>query len=589
MKDFSVHQLGAYPNEGQSLDELKTLLMGELDKIKKGQFDEWLLAAVVNDLKKQNMKSLESNDALATEMYGAFIQGKPWNKVVSEIDELSKITKAEIVDFANKNYKDNYVVVYKKQGENKELVRVENPGITPIDLNRENESQFYKDFKKIQVKDIAPVFVDFDKAIQRETIGKKTPLAFIKNTTNDLSTVMYITEVGSNHDNKLALAINYLDFLGTTKYSPEDIKKEFYKLGVDYGVSAGEDRTYVYVSGLQENIPAGIKLFEHLITNAKADQQAYDNYVEQILKERTDAKASKSGIQRALNSYVMFGANSKFRDILSESTLKSIKPEELVNIIHEFFNFDQQIFYYGTDLATTKKALVADHNLGQGKTIPTPKKYDEPATDGTVYFAPYDMVQAEISFRAREEKFNKDNLVSSGVFNEYFGSGLSSIVFQEIRESKSLAYSAYSYYADASKKDKYNYVVAYVGTQANKLPQAVDAMMELMNDMPQAENQFQNAKASALKRLSTKRYSKSDIFFYWLTLQEKGFNYDINKDLYPQTQKMEMKDLAGFFNKHVKGKKFNVGLIGKKDNLDWEAVKKFGNIKELTLEELFGY
>ncbi|MBW3519895.1 pitrilysin family protein [Flavobacterium sp. NKUCC04_CG] len=589
MKDFSVHQLGAYPNEGQSLDELKTLLMGELDKIKKGQFDEWMLGAVVNDLKKQAMKSLESNDALATEMYGAFIQGKSWDKVVSEVDELSKITKAEIVDFANKNYKDNYVVVYKKQGENKELVRVENPGITPIDLNRENESKFYKDFKNIKVKDIAPVFVDFDKAIQRETIGKKTPLAFIKNTTNDLSTVMYITEVGSNHDNKLALAINYLDFLGTSKYSPEDIKKEFYKLGVDYGVSAGEDRTYVYVSGLQENIPAGIKLFEHLLTDAKADQQAYDNYVDQILKERSDAKASKAGIQRALNSYVMYGAESKFRDILSESTLKAIKPQELVKIIHDFFNFDQQIFYYGNDLNNTKKALTANHNFGKSKAIPTPKKYAEPATNGTVYFAPYDMVQAEISFRAREEKFNKENLVSSGVFNEYFGSGLSSIVFQEIRESKSLAYSAYSYYADAAKKDKHNYVIAYVGTQANKLPQAVDAMMGLMNDMPQAENQFQNAKASALKRLSTKRYSKSDIFFYWLSLQEKGFNYDINKDLFPQTQKIEMKDLASFFDKHVKGKKFNVGLIGKKDNLDWEAVKKFGTIKELTLEELFGY
>lgn len=199
------------------------------------------------------------------------------------------------------------------------------------------------------------------------------------------------------------------------------------------------------------------------------------------------------------------------------------------------------------------------------------------------------MVQAEISYRGRESKFDKNLLATASVFNSYFGGGMASVVFQEIRESKSLAYSAYAYYANAGKLDKYNYVMAYVGTQANKLPQAVDAMMELMNDMPQTQNQFENAKNSALKNIATQRYTKAQIFYYWLSLQERGINYDISKDIYTQTQKMQMSDLVSFFNQHVKGKTFNVGLLGKKENLDWEAVKKFGTIKELTLEDLFGY
>lgn len=588
MKDYSAHVFTGMPKEGQSLDQVKDLIIAQIDKIKKGEFDEWMIKAVINDMKKQREQVLENADALATMMYDSFIQEQSWADIVSDLDELTKFTKADIVKFANDNYKDNYVIVYKRQGENKDLVRVENPGITPINLNRENESQFYKDFQKLTVKNIQPEFVDFEKSIKRETL-KKTPFSFIENKTNNLSQIYYITEMGSDHNKKLSLAINYLDYLGTSKYSAEDIKKEFYKLGIDYGVGTGGHRSYVYINGLQENLAKGIELFEHLLANVKADKAAYNNYVEKILKGRRDAKTNKNSIQNALNQYVMYGKESRFRDILSEQELRAINPEELVAIIRDFLNYKHQIFYYGNDLAETKKSLTKFHNFGKNKAIPARKEYPQPATDGKVYFAPYDMVQAEISLRSRENKFDKNLLPSSGIFNEYFGSGLSSIVFQEIRESKSLAYSAYCFYSNASQVDKYNYVNAYIGTQANKLPQAVSAMKELMTNMPKAENQFMNSRNASLKQIATQRYNKANIFFYWLNLQDKGIDYDFNKDIYEQTQKMTMADLENFFTKHIKGKQANVGLIGKKENLDWEAVQKLGEVKELTLEELFNY
>lgn len=588
MKDYSAHIFTGMPKQGQSLDELKNLILEQIEKIKKGDFDDWLLEAVVNDLRKQQEKTLENSNALATIMYDSFILEKNWSEMVSNLEELSKITKEDIVKFANDNYQDNYVIVYKRQGENKDLVRVENPGITPVSLNRENESQFYKDFQKLKTEEIKPVFVDFDQSIKTEKI-KNTTIASIKNTTNDISSLYYITEMGSDNNKKLSLAVNYLDYLGTTKYSPEDLKKEFYKIGIDFGVSDGSKRTFVYITGLQENMEKGIHLFEHLLTDAKADKQAYANYIETILKRRKDSKTQKGSIQNALNQYAMYGPDSRFRDQFSEEELKAIDPQELVDIIKDFLNYHHSIFYYGNDLAAVKSSLTKHHNFGKGNTIPPAKIYDQPITEGKVYFTPYDMVQAEIALRSREQKFDKSLLTPSGIFNEYFGSGLSSIVFQEIRESKSLAYSAYSVYSNSSESDKYNYVVAYIGTQANKLPQAVSALQDLMTTMPKAENQFQNSRNAALKKIATKRYTKAQIYFYWISLQDRGIDYDINKDIYAQTQKMTMKDLENFFDKHIKGKKFNIGLIGKKENLDWEAVGKLGDIQELTLEEIFGY
>ena len=587
-RDLGMHSFSGAPKQGQSLDEVRDLLLAQIGKIKNGEFDDWMIEAVVNDMKKSRMKSWENSRALASSLYKSFINETPWEDIVAEHDEMAKITKQDLVDFVNKHYNDNYVIVYKRQGENKDLVRVSNPGITPIQLNRDAESNWYKEFMKINSGDIQPVFVDFKKELKEDKI-KKTKFTSIANKTNDLSSVYFISEVGSDNDKKLALAINYLDYLGTSKYSPEDLKKEFYKYGVEYGVNAGTDRTYVYVTGLQNNLENGVKLFEHLVSDAVANQESYNEYVNSILKSRANAKKNKNVIAAALNQYTQYGPDNRFRDILTEEELKSIDPKELTDLIKNFFNYDHQIFYYGNNEKATKKILEKNHNFGKKLAAPAKKEYAQNPTTGKVYFAPYDMVQAEISFIARDDQFNKDLLTPSAIFNEYFGGGLSSIVFQEIRESKSLAYSARANYSNAAKKDKYNYVSANIGTQANKLPQAVDAMGELMNNMPKAQNQFDNSKKAALKQIATKRYNKANIFFYWLALQDRGLDYDVNKDIYNQTSTLTLDELDNFFNTHIKGQKFNVGLIGKKDNLDWNAVNKLGDVQELTLEELFNY
>ena len=587
-RDLGMHSFSGVPKQGQSLDEVRDLLLSQINKIKNGEFDDWMIEAVVNDMKKSRMRSWENTRSLASSLYQSFINETPWEKVVAQHDEMAKITKQQLVDFAKKHYNDNYVIVYKRQGENKDLVRVSNPGITPIQLNRDAESTWYKEFMKINSGEIKPVFVDFKKELKEGKI-KNNKFTSIENKTNDLSSIYFISEIGSDHDKKLSLAINYLDYLGTTKYSAEDLKKEFYKYGVSYGVNAGNERTNVYISGLQKNMGEGLRLFEHLISDAVANQESYNEYVNSILKSRVNSKKNKNAIAVALNQYAQYGPENRFRNILSEQELKAIKPKELTDLLKNFFNFEHQIFYYGNDLAETKKSIEKYHNFGNGTKIPAKKDFPQLATNGNVYFAPYDMVQAEINFIARDQKFDSNLLTPSGIFNEYFGGGLSSIVFQEIRESKSLAYSARSNYSNASKKDLYNYVSASIGTQANKLPQAVDAMNELMNNMPKAQNQFENSKKAALKQIATRRYTKSNIFFYWLSLQDRGLNYDINKDIYNQTSTLTMEKLDQFFNKHIKGQKFNVGLIGKKESLDWKSVEKLGPIKELTLEDLFNY
>lgn len=185
--------------------------------------------------------------------------------------------------------------------------------------------------------------------------------------------------------------------------------------------------------------------------------------------------------------------------------------------------------------------------------------------------------------------YNQDLLATANVFNEYFGAGLSSIIFQEIRESKALAYSAYSYFTTPGKPDKHHYVRAYVGTQVDKLGDAKIAIMELMNNMPEVEDQFQDSKLAALKKIETSRTKRSSLFWRYLAAQEFGRDYDLKKDLYPQTQQLELKDLKTFFDANIKGNNYTYLVIGNKELVDVEVLKEMGEYQELTLEELFGY
>lgn len=590
--DYGFHLLYGTPKQGQTLDEVKDLLLSQVEKVKKGEFDDWLLDAVVNDLRLSKIKEYENSSRTAYAYLDAFIGFQDWSDRLVMLDEMKKITKQEVVDFANSLYGDNYVAVHKIKGEDPNIVKVENPGITPIELNRGKESDFLKEFNQLVSPDLKPQFVDYKAAIKEMETGNGLKLAFIENPNNDIFNLNIIFDMGKDNDRMVSLAAGYLDFLGTDKYSPEELKQEFYKLGINYYVSSANDKTYVGISGLKENLDGGLVLLEHLWNNAVPDQESYDKYVEKTLKGRQDDKTQKGNILwNGLMNYGKYGEDSRLRDIYSMSELRAITPKELVEKVKDLKQFKQRIFYYGKDVNNAIASLDKNHKVDVAslRDYPEKKIYVEKETGGNVYFVDYDMVQSEMLLLAKGAEFDPKKMAASNLFNTYFGSGLSSIVFQEIRESKSLAYSAFSSYSTAQEVGKSNYVRAYVGTQANKLPQAVDAMMELMTNMPEAEEQFNQAKEATLKKIAAERITKSNIFWTYESLQKRGFENDNREMLYNTIKDMTLDDLKVFFDENIKGEKYNVMVIGNKKDIDFNALKKLGDVQEMDIDELFNY
>ncbi len=589
--DYGFHLLYGTPKANQSLDEVRDLLLAQIEKIKKGEFDDWLIDAVVNDLRLTQIKDYENASSTAYAYLDTFIHFKDWKGRLEMLDKMKKITKQDIVNFANKLYGNNYVEVHKIKGEDKNIVKVENPGITPVELNRGEESKFLQAFNNIKTPDLKPQFVDYKSAIKTTQTANNIKVSYINNPNNDIFNLNIILDMGSDHDPKVALAAGYLDYLGTDTYSPEQLKQEFYKIGITYAVTSSRDKTYIALSGLKENLEAGLILLEHLWDNAKPNQEAYNKYVQSILKGRENGKTQKSNILwNGLMNYGQYGEDSPLRNIFSENQLKAIQPNTLVNTIKGLKNFKQRIFYYGNDVDAALTAINKNHVVADKlNDYPVKTAYSQKETGGNVYFVDYDMVQSEMILLAKGAEFDPKKMAVSTLFNTYFGSGLSSIVFQEIRESKSLAYSAFSAYANASEKGKSDLVYAYIGTQANKMPQAVDAMMDLMTNMPAAQEQFEQAKEATLKKIAAQRITKSNIFWSYERLLKRGIYNDNREEMYNSIKNMTLSDLEVFFNNNIKGEKYNVLVIGNKKDVDLDALSKLGKVQEMDIDYLFNY
>lgn len=224
------------------------------------------------------------------------------------------------------------------------------------------------------------------------------------------------------------------------------------------------------------------------------------------------------------------------------------------------------------------------------KPVLKPQNYQElDIAKDNVVFVDFPMVQTEILMLSKgTPQYNLEEQVMATLFNNYFGGGLSSIVFQEIREARALAYSASAFYTSPGKKDKAHYFQAYVGTQVDKLKDAVPAMREIIEKMPISEAQIEQARQSVLKQIESERITKSSIYWTSKSNQDRGLDYDVRKTVYEKMQKLTVEDLKKFHTEHVKGRNYTILVIGDKKKMDMEFLKTLGEVKELSVQEVFG-
>ncbi len=594
-KDYSTWSMTATPKKDQSLDDVKALLLGELDKLKTGNFDESIIKAIAANYKLTAIQGLENNTSRAYGLLGSFISSKAtnWNDEAAINDALSSVTKQDVIDFAKKYCGDGYVIVYKRKGTDPNITKVDKPTITPVEVNREAQSAFLKDVNETPMANIEPKWLDFSKDMKMGKIGNLDAF-YVQNTDNDLFRMSYRFDMGTWNSKILPIALQYLQFVGTDKMNAEQISTEFYRLASSFTQNYTDHHITLGISGLNENFAKTVSLFEDLMTKCKKDDAALELLKGRLLKQRNDAKLNKGAILQGLTAYATFGAKNPRNTLqFTDAELKALTAEELISFLQNLFSYKHSIVYYGPQTMESLASTVGGihKTAATFKTnLPLVANFEATSPEKpVVLFTDYDMVQAEINWVRPTIKYNVTETPVVELYNNYFGGGMSSIVFQTIRESKALAYSTYAYYFTPSTKDEKYRMVAYVGTQADKIHESIAGMNELLNVFPESPKNVETAKASMKKNYQTERITQDNIINTYLNNQDKGVSGDERQAIYHALDKLTIEDLKKFQDTEFAKKPYNMCIVASEKKVNLEDLKKYGEVKKLTLEEVFGY
>ena len=591
--DYSEFMLAGYPKQGQTLEEVRDLLLGSVAKLRSGDFDEGLVSATVSNFKLSQMRQMENNRSRAMSFVNSFVAGHDWKDDGKQLDRCGKLTKQDVVDWANEYLGENsYALVYKRVGPNPKNEKIEAPEITPIVTNRDKQSAFLTELQESEVKPIEPVFVDYDKDMSVFNLRSGIEVLYKHNDINDIATIQFLFDEGALSDPAMSLAADYVGYLGSETRSAEEIASEMYSLACSYSLRSGTSQTSYSVTGLSENIGKALGIMEDLIANAKADEDILEELKADMLQERAVNKLTQRSCNNALTNYVMYGPEYIKATTLTNGQLAVITSEELLAKVTNLLTKQHKVLYYGPMSENEVRNLLAEYHDVAGELEPLVRKYPVRVLtpEPKVIIAPYDTRQFNyIQYSDRGEKFVMDDAPAIEVFNEYFGGGMNTVVFQEMREARALAYSAGAYLNTPSYKDDTYSFYARIGSQNDKLQTAVEAFDEIINDMPESQKSFDIAKSSLEGTLRTSRTTGMSVLNSYLSSQQLGLKEPVDKYIFEKLGDITLEDLSKTQQKWVKGRTYVYGILGDASGLDLGFLRTLGPVEQVTLEDVFGY
>ncbi len=594
MAEFASIRASVKPRPGQTLEQAAALVLTQVQRLAEGKYPSWLREAVVVDHELTITRTSESNQGRAGVLTTAFIHRLPLDEVLDRVNNLRSITEEEIQAFA-KTYLTpaQCVTVLKRQGEDPNVMKVEKPEITPVPLNTQEVSGFAERLLSMQPTQTEARFADLDAEVTQLPIANGVDLHHLANEENGLFELLYVFDFGRQSDKWINFSTKYLRLLGTKQRSNADVQVAFYRLGLEWQIQAAAHRTYVGVSGLDAHLPQGLALLEELLRECQPDELRWTRFVDDVAQNRRNLRADKQVVLRkAMNQYARYGEHSPLVDALSLTELREASATAVTQQIHELATMRRAVFYYGprTPEAVVEQLRV-EAALPEVPTIvpSTPVlPVVKPSAD-RVLFVDFPMVQVEVlALRHIHPGFSPEVWVLAHWFNQYYGLGLSSVVFSELRESRALAYSTYAYAESPARLEDDHFLQAFIGTQPDKLFTALEAMRDLLSNWRFDAAAAERVRAGMLQQMRTERDLRQSRYWLWRQGADRGIDGNQREWLFTRLQEVTTHNLQEFFG--LLGASATTYLVlGERSRIDFNELTEFGHIEELSLDAVFGH
>lgn len=593
-KDYGGQYLWAIPAEGQSLEAAEKLLLEQLEKLKRGEFDESIMKAIALDFENGQKRTLESNPGRVGLMAEAFLNGESLEELMSQPAKLRALTKQQVVDTAKKYFGANYVAGYRTDAEY-QFPEIEKPVLEKVNLNPNQRSAFVAKVESLNPAPVQPEWIDTKQAFKASSFAPGVIFYYNTNPLNDLFNFTISYDYGDKHYQNFCMVMSELNQAGTAKLDAASVQNEFYKLGVSPSFSCGDYGFALNLQGPDENFEKALALSEQLFWSAKLDPERFAAKQANLLASRADQKKDMATLRQALRSWVRFGDESGFIDRPSAAELKQASVGMYPAMANALKKQNFSLYYTGRKPMEDVQALV--HKYHQPAEIPVPllnprktppyellNRHNKPVK---IYFLHNPGAQSNIDLIIPGKQVDPMQTVINEYYNQYMDGGMGAIMFQEVRESRALAYSTWSQYFQGTRLGDQDQMLAYIGTQADKTVEALTLLIELMKNPPKSESHFNRAKQALDNLYRTSRVNFREVFGTIEAWNELGFDQDPRPAYFNQLGQVKLEDIFAYLKTKVADQPLTFTIVGDRAKVNLEGLKKLGEVEEVKLEQLF--
>lgn len=565
-----------------------------IDSIKAGLFSDTLMASIKMQHALNHKLYLESASSINSLIQSLEAAGQSFEDWLEEDRKFQALTREDIMAVAKKYFDRNHVTIIRSKMGFPKPEEVVKPDWEHLEnQNQDAHTDFALRIEAQKPEPIKPQAIDFKKDVSITPVTNQVKLYSGKNPKNNLFELDIVYNYGSMDDPELDHAAGYLQMLGTGDMNLTKYMTAMRMLGGECDLSVSSTYTTLQISGPEENMEAIIDLALRRLHNPRHDKSQIDMIVKNSKGDKNSVKNSVSEWSNALYEYAIYGETSGYLSHMPIKKWGKLSGEQIAGELDSIYTRNGYATFVGNTSPDKVAKMLRDKNLvREGVKVVAPRdRHRNHPSEATVWYADNKkFVEAYINYLFPSDNFDLQDEEAAMLFNEYFGGGMNSVVFQEIREFRSLGYHTSGNFIYFRRNLNPSYMNCFLATQSDKTLDGLEAMKSIVQDLPLRQDKFDAAKQGLVTTRNGQYYSFRSIPYmvrYWT--EERNFSSDPRANTTKKIEKMSMNDMAAFHAKYIKGRPMSVIFCADMRKVSLDQLKKYGKLQEVKFDQMFKF
>jgi predicted Zn-dependent peptidase len=571
--------------DGQTHAEVEALLLAVVAKLKAGDFTAAEVEAIKLHEQIGDKRTLENNWARVSRMMESYIERRSWTDVLARTERLRAVTREDVIRVANAYLGPDFVVVKRKQGTQKQP-NIKKPEITPIAIDSKRESPFAAAIGKLPATPLEPEWLREGQHYQHLELPAG-PLIVARNPRNDLFSLSYRFDRGHRKVELLCMALELLERSGVGATSAADLQKQLYAIGTGVSFSCDAETSQVHIEGIDANLEASVALVEQWFREPSFTEETLTGLRTNIISGRKDELEDPDMLGWLLGDYAQHGERAESLSEPSNAAITAAQAKPLRKLLTSYPDYTHTTLYFGPRAPEDVAKLVALGKSHRKTGARQPRRF-RTSEGTTIYFLHKDVAKSAISVAIPQGKQPRQRIPVARYLGQYLGGGMSSLIFQEIREARGLAYYAYAFVSQGGTPDDDWALIGGMGTQADKTLDALTTYLQLLRGHSIDAIRLQRARESLEAEFRSSRVDPRWVAWWVDGWDRRGEREDPRPWEWTEIQKLSVEEVQAFAKIYA-DRPVTIAIVGDRTRMDLKALGKLGKVIEVQPAELVSY